>query len=71
MRTYDALEKNLGKTPPRPDLHPPRVNCPTCGDRMGERITGSSKVNRVLLTGVFAIPFAGQTFECKSCGYRW
>lgn len=46
-------------------------HCPHCGAISIEKISGSSKLVKAALIGVFAIPEVGKQFKCQVCGYKW
>lgn len=48
-----------------------KPKCPTCQSTQIQKITFGSKVVGAAVFGSFAIPHAGKTFECSSCGYKW
>jgi hypothetical protein len=47
------------------------VRCPSCGSGGVQRITIAKKAGAAGLFGVFSIGYAGKTFNCKSCRYKW
>lgn len=47
------------------------IKCPTCSSYSTRKISGTSKVGKVALFGLFGAGDLGKTFKCKSCGYRW
>lgn len=51
----------------------PNIKCPTCQSLTVEKISTSTKVGYVLLTGILAPAFkkVRSQFECKTCGYKW
>lgn len=49
----------------------PVIKCPTCQSTNTKKISGASKAGSALVWGVLAVGKISQTFECKSCGYRW
>ena len=45
--------------------------CPTCGSTDIEKISGSSKVEKAILFGVFALGSISKTYKCNNCGHQW
>jgi hypothetical protein len=45
--------------------------CPACGSTNVEWISGASKVGRWAVIGVFALPKALKSYECRTCRTRW
>jgi DNA-directed RNA polymerase subunit RPC12/RpoP len=44
------------------------VTCPFCNSTDCKKISGSSKVGKVLMWGVLAAGSVGKTWHCNSCG---
>ena len=44
------------------------VTCPYCSSTNCKKITGASKVGKVLMWGVLAAGSVGHTWHCNSCG---
>ena len=46
----------------------PNVTCPFCNSTDCKKISGASKVGKVLMWGVLAAGSVGKTWHCNSCG---
>jgi len=46
----------------------PTVTCPYCSSTNCKKISGASKVGKVLMWGVLAAGSVGHTWHCNSCG---
>ena len=46
----------------------PIVTCPYCSSTNCKKISGASKVGKVLMWGVLAAGTVGHTWHCYSCG---
>jgi len=64
----EAEERAAHPWHPTPDTSP---RCPTCGSHEFYRITGGRKLARFATIGVFAVPKALKSFECRNCKGRW
>lgn len=46
-------------------------SCPTCGSTDIEKISGTNKVGKAFLFGLFSVGTLTKTYHCKNCGYKW
>ena len=64
-KTYEEITPNQDYIEPK---HTPTVTCPYCSSTNCKKISGASKVGKVLMWGVLAAGSVGHTWHCNSCG---
>jgi predicted RNA-binding Zn-ribbon protein involved in translation (DUF1610 family) len=47
------------------------MKCPNCKATDVEKISTASKVGSAVPWGVFSLGKLTETYQCKSCGYKW